>query len=146
MNRLEEIEAGGAEFARTVQWLTASRLAVSDLGEGSPHFLIARSGDEPVGYAGLTGDGADRLLRSVILDPARRGRGDGAALVAQVETYAREHGTKRLWLLTELAPGFFERVGYLARGRETAPQAIRKSSQFRGLCPASAVLMCKTLP
>ena len=85
------------------------------------------------------------LLRSVVVAPAWRGRGLGGTLVAALETRARETGSERLWLLTDGAEGWFAERGYERCEREQAPPGVRAHAQFRDLCPASAVLMCRVL-
>ena len=45
-----------------------------------------------LGYGGWEGDGPDALLRSVVVPPERRGRGDGATLVAALTATAQAHG------------------------------------------------------
>jgi GNAT superfamily N-acetyltransferase len=60
-----------------------------------------------------------RLL-SLVVEPEERGRGTGAALVAAVERWAREHGAGQLHLTAALhrdgAHRFYERLGYERTG------------------------------
>jgi len=48
-------------------------------------------------------------------------------------------------LLTQAARRFFERQGYRAIERQSVPQAVQASEEFRSLCPTSATCMAKTL-
>ena len=48
-------------------------------------------------------------------------------------------------LLTETADDFFSALGYRVVARESVPEAIRRSAEFRALCPASATCMRKAL-
>ena len=48
-------------------------------------------------------------------------------------------------LLTTAAEPFFTRHGYRAANRQTAPEAIRRTREFAGLCPASAAYLTKDL-
>lgn len=145
MTALEEIRPGDPAHDRMVHWLTDARLAVTDLDEGGPVFLVSPSGESPVAFAGLTGDGQDRLLRSVVVDPARRSEGLGRSFLDAVEAFALRSGAERLWLLTDSASPFFRAAGYVERDRADVPALVRASSQFQGLCSSSSVLMCKTL-
>lgn len=61
------------------------------------------------------------------------------------EARARSHGVQQLCLLTTTAERFFERLGYERADREAAPTAIRGTSEFTSLCPASAAFMRKRL-
>ena len=48
-------------------------------------------------------------------------------------------------MLTIDADSFFEKLDYVARGRDVAPDAIRDTEEFSTLCPGDAVLMSKAL-
>ena len=54
-------------------------------------------------------------------------------------------GVTTLYLLTNTADGLFRQLGYVDTTRTMAPDAIRATSQFSGLCPASSLLMSKPL-
>jgi len=48
-------------------------------------------------------------------------------------------------LLTTSAESFFRLAHYVRVERDHVPQAIRGTTQFASLCPASAAVMRKTL-
>ena len=48
-------------------------------------------------------------------------------------------------LLTTTAEDFFVRRGYGVVGRDAAPAVVQKTTEFRSLCPDSAVCMMKHL-
>ena len=77
--------------------------------------------------------------------PPLRHRGIGSAIVAALETEARNAGCRNIWLLTMDAGPLFGRLGYAACERNEVPAAIRKTQQFAVLCPASAAVMTKSL-
>jgi amino-acid N-acetyltransferase len=56
---------------------------------------------------------------------------------------ARTTGLKKVYLLTTDAQAFFRKLGFAEVPRESAPEAIRRTAQFRTLCPASATLMAR---
>ncbi|WP_415950604.1 GNAT family N-acetyltransferase [Streptomyces sp. KLOTTS4A1] len=65
--------------------------------------LVARSGGEPLGMAGVRRLDAETCeLTRVFLLPAARGKGVAAALMGAVEEAARERGARRLVLDTRL--------------------------------------------
>jgi N-acetylglutamate synthase-like GNAT family acetyltransferase len=99
----------------------------------------------PEGVVGLELYGAVGLLRSLAVSERCRGLGYGKALVAQAERHAQAKGAKELYLLTTTAERFFERLGYTRAPREAAPEAIRQTREFSGLCPASSAFMKKEL-
>jgi amino-acid N-acetyltransferase len=125
--------------------LLAAQLPVDDLDEGGMHFLGCGDPHCPIGVIGLQIFGADALLRSLAVDPAHRGIGAGKALSGAAERHASRALVRRIFLLTETAAGFFAARGYAAVPRDQAPRCIRETREFSTLCPASAILMTKTL-
>ena len=85
------------------------------------------------------------LLRSLAVAREYRGHGFAKRLCQRVLQHAAGRGIKKVYLLTLTAERFFLRQGFERHSRETAPDAIRSSEEFRNLCPASAVLMYKVL-
>ena len=76
--------AGGAadapeDLPRLAKLLDAERLPSGDLGEPGVRLFAFRDGGAVVGFAGLEVYGKDALLRSVVVDPARRRAGLGRA-------------------------------------------------------------------
>ena len=128
------------------QILQNAGLPFSDIGPAHlPDFLVVEKDGAIVGCVGIERFGSDALLRSLAVDASRQGTGQGRHLVEGVEKHARQSGIARLFLLTASASGFFEDHGYREIGRETAPESLRRSTQFAELCPASAVCMEKDL-
>lgn len=126
--------------------LTACDLPASDLE--SHHFDNFLGCGTPAALQGIVGleiFGAVALLRSLAVAEAARGAGCGRALVAAVETYAKEQGVRDLYLLTTTAEHFFARLGYARAERDTAPTPIQRSKEFTDLCPDSAAFMAKHL-
>ena len=127
--------------------LVRARLPVDDVEAPGPLFWRFETADSmPVGFGGLEIHGEDALLRSLLILPPLRSRGLGAALVAQLEIEAALHGCRAVWLLTEAASGFFDRLGYAKCDRAVVPEKIRETPQFAALCPASADVLVKRLP
>ncbi len=57
----------------------------------------------------------------------------------------RQQAVQEVWLLTIDADPFFEKLGYVVRTRDAAPDVIRGTAEFSSLCPGDAVLMSKEL-
>ena len=108
-------------------------------------FIGLRDGSRWTGLVGIERFGEVALLRSLVVTPECRGRGQGRRLLDAAEAHARACSVRTLYLLTETAADFFAATGYDPTEREAAPEAIRSSSEFSDLCPASAVLMSKAL-
>jgi amino-acid N-acetyltransferase len=103
--------------------------------------LVADVDDTVVGAAALErhGIGPDTvfLLRSAVVDPAKRGLGIGTLLtVAALERV--DAAVAPVALLTETAEGYFPRFGFTQVDRGELPAALQASEELRGACPTSA--------
>ena len=121
--------------------LQAQGLPTAGVAEWLGEFWIAEQDGGIVGVAGLERYGPEALLRSVAVDPAERGTGLGAALVATVLAVARAGGVRGVYLLTTTAERYFPRFGFERIEREDVPDSLRASVEFREACPASAAAM-----
>jgi amino-acid N-acetyltransferase len=137
--------ARAAERADIAALLARSRLPVADLDTSDIEFLVAEDAGGIVGAVGLETHGSSGLLRSLVVDESRRGAGLGAALVDAIEARAGERRIDQLVLLTTTASDFFARRGYSLIARDAAPEPVRRSAEFRSLCPASSACMTKWL-
>jgi amino-acid N-acetyltransferase len=130
----------------TAALLESCSLPTQDLAPGHfENFFGCGSIESPKGVVGVELYGKVALLRSLAVAQTSRNMGCGAALVAQAEKHAREHGAKDIYLLTTTAQALFVRLGYGVADRATAPAQIRASREFSTLCPASAVFMVKRI-
>ena len=126
--------------------LTKAGLPADDVDSATLHFWRVEMEDlTPVGFGALEIHGEHALLRSVVTLPPLRHRGIGSAIVAALETEARNTGCRAIWLLTIDATPLFSRLGYESCERTSVPAAIRQTQQFAALCPASAAVMTKSL-
>lgn len=125
--------------------LTAEGLPAQDIAAAGRRFWRVDGPAGRFGYGGLEIYGRDGLLRSVVVPPERRRKGDGLAVVNAISREAMALGVERLWLLTIGAAGFFEHIGFTRAERSEAPSDIRASTQFAGLCPGSAVCLRRDL-
>lgn len=129
-------------FARTQ--LESAGLPVSDLSAETLMFALD-DGEHVQGVIGCEYYDDVALLRSLIVAEATRGQGAGAQLVATLESHSADNGVEEVWLLTIDAAPFFAKLDYVVRERADAPDAIRRTAEFSGLCPGDAVLMSKRL-
>ncbi len=109
------------------------------------HFWTLRDGAMLAGVVGLELHNNVGLLRSLAVPTQHRGKGLGSNLVRKAEAYARLQGVEELYLLTTTADEFFAGLGYEKTDRGSAPGAIRETTEFKSLCPDSAVCMVKRL-
>lgn len=126
--------------------LEAAALPAADIDDGLlEHFVAVRLHGAVAGIAGLEPHGRDGLLRSLVVRESIRGTGIGRDLVAEAERRAAALGIEMLYLLTNSATDYFRRLGFHECPRDTAPAAIRNTSEFSTLCPGDAAFMCKRL-
>lgn len=86
---------------------------------------------EVVGCVALEIHDEIALLRSLAVNPERRGEGLGWMLAEMAQLRVRQRGFLQVCLLTEHATDFFaEKFGYKPVGRETLPEAVKGSSEY----------------
>lgn len=140
------VEAANEEALAYVEGLLAKNdLPSADVRSTPDCFYVAYEGDERVGIGGIEAHGPVGLLRSVVVERSARGDGLGTALCGRLEVVAGENGVETLYLLTTTAREFFADRGYAEVDRDEAPAAIRGTTEFTDLCPATATCMRKRL-
>ncbi|HEU4556749.1 MAG TPA: GNAT family N-acetyltransferase [Longimicrobium sp.] len=87
---------------------------------------VAERGGVVIGFIGVTwkwsytDDTPRAQILALVVDPAERGRGTGAALVAAAEEWGRQHGAGGIFVTTALHRErthlFYERLGYAKTG------------------------------
>src|SRR5829696_6296670 len=125
------------------QLLTASGLPLDGVRDAFATFVVAHTGKELVGVAGLEVCCDNALLRSVAVRPEWRSHGIGRALVTRVISDAESRGIRALYLLTTTAERYFPSFGFHEIAREQVPDDVRATAEFRSACPASATVMCR---
>ena len=128
--------------------LAASGLHYQDISPSElKHFLIARENTAlPLaGVVGLEPKDEVGLLRSLAVAKNYRRQGLATQLVHKIEEYARSQQMDTLYLLTLTAEDFFAGRGYTKAERESAPEALQKTTEFKSLCPETSVCMKKHL-
>ncbi len=126
--------------------LSACSLPTADLGQRHlADFLVCRDGGRIVASGGLEFHAAAALLRSLAVAASHRQRGLATRLVDELVQRAQDHGKREILLLTTSAAGFFAARGFQPFDRRQVPPELALCSEFRDLCPASAVCMRRTL-
>lgn len=134
-----------ARLSEATGALAAAGLPTIDLDDERMTFYELTDGRGALACAALERAGEDALLRSVLRMAGRRSAGIGTDLVKRVADRAAGEGVARIWLLTETAAPFFAKLGFAEVTRASAPQAMRETSEFRSVCPASATCMMLAL-
>lgn len=142
---LSPVPAPPLTLAAVDALLTASGLPPTDPGSAPADYRIVTEAGGLVGCVGVETWGRWGLLRSLAVAPAARGTGVGGRLADAAEALARDRGLDALYLLTTTADAFFQARGYRPADRQAVPEAVRQSSEFRDVCPATARCWVKAL-
>lgn len=124
--------------------LVANALPIDGVRETLDSFLVAEANGQIVGVVGMEYRGAYGLLRSTAVDEEWRGRGVARQLVERIIAEASARGIRALYLLTTTAEHYFPSFGFRTTSRDSVPDEIRATGEFRDACPASATVMCRT--
>ncbi len=122
-----------------------SKLPSAGLEQHVGSTLVARDGDRIVGTAALELYGGSALLRSVAVAGELRGQGVGQALTNAALDLAKRRGVHTVYLLTETAAQFFPKFGFRRVPRTDVDPGVLESTEFTTACPASALVMARTL-
>lgn len=129
------------ERAAVESLLASNDLPTADLPDDLGWLRCLEADGERVAVGGLEPCGDHALLRSVVVEPSARGEGHGRALCAALLEEAEREGFREVHLLTTTAAAFFEKLGFEAAPRESAPAAVRDTAEFDDLCPDAATYM-----
>lgn len=132
---------------KVLDLLKGAELPVADLTDAKmKNFMVAKGDDGSIiGVVGIEMYRDSGLLRSLAVHPAHRGTGIGRLLTRKIESFARHNGISALYLLTMTAADFFAKIGYRVTQRDNLPAPIRKTEEFKNLCPVSAKCLSKVL-
>jgi HAD superfamily hydrolase (TIGR01450 family) len=110
--------------------------------ERPPTTVVAAEGNSVVATAAVDVEGTDAYLRSVAVREELRAGRLGTRIVAAAVCDARRRGALRVWLVTETAASFFDRLGFERIDRASLPGWMADHSDR---CGASAVTMRRDL-
>ncbi|UCG07439.1 MAG: GNAT family N-acetyltransferase [Desulfobacterales bacterium] len=132
---------------KVLDLLSGAGLPVEDLtNEKMINFMVAKGQDDCIiGVVGVEMYQETGLLRSLAVHPTYREKGIGRRLTRKIESFARHNGIKILYLLTMTAADFFQKIGYEVTQRDEVPESIKKTEEFKSVCPVSAACLFKVL-
>jgi amino-acid N-acetyltransferase len=130
------------EFDKALKLLENNHLPTSDIGDNVELYTVYDH-QNLIGTIGLEPFNSEGLLRSVCFDFEAQNKGFGSKILTIFEAQIREKGIKNLYLLTTTAQRFFEKNNYKVISREDVSDAIRQTTEFKGVCPTSAIVMKK---
>jgi amino-acid N-acetyltransferase len=145
MEKFTSSSANQIDLYAIKKLLKENELPFKDIDDHISHFKILKVADIIIGSVGLEVYGKYALLRSLAVNEKYRNIGIGRDLYNQVESYAKELNVKTLYLLTTSAEAYFRRKGFSLYDRNTVPEVIMSTQEFKSLCPSHAVCMFKNL-
>jgi amino-acid N-acetyltransferase len=134
------------DLADIQELLTSNHLPTDGVEAALCGFLVAEAQRRIVGVVGMEACGTYGLLRSTAVAPEWRGRGVARQLIERIIAEAESRGVRALYLLTTTAETYFPSFGFRVTTRDAVPDEIRATGEFEGACPASATVMCLSMP
>ncbi len=141
MRNLSIRSAKISDLANLKALLSSCKLTTEGLTEHIDHFLVGEIEQEFCAAVGLEIYNSDALLRSFAVKENQRANGLGKLMYLAALDLAKKNGVRQVFILTETAERFFEKAGFKKLARESAPNSIKATSEFREICPASAAFM-----
>ena len=105
-------KAGKGDFEAVCKLLLQENLPIADLNPLLENFFIAVEDNKLTGVIGMDRYGADGLLRSAIVQKEYRHAGIAAALVARLFDEAAKQGVTTLYLITNTAESYFQKMAF----------------------------------
>ena len=117
------------------EFLRAADLTLSGLDSPAVRLWIARDARSGTIVA-CTGfeygdDQSHVLIRSVAVEPSRRGRGTGLELAGFALERAAESGAERAWLFSRRSGAFWQRLGFAPAATHDLTKALASTHQVR---------------
>lgn len=121
--------------------LESVNLPFDGVKEHLTNFILLKKGNEVIGTIGLEIYHDKALLRSLAVASEYQRNGFGKKLYYTIIEKSRERRIRVIYLLTEIAEGFFAKEGFEKIARDLVDDAVKQSVEFRSACPASAVCL-----
>lgn len=133
--------SGPNAFANFKALLSKSGLPHKDL-DMDRHLLFGYYENENlIGTGGLEIYGSFGLLRSVCIGKNYHGKKLGTQIATHLIGKAKGLNLKGVYLLTETATGFFQKLGFKIIDRSLVTGEVKASAEFDQVCPTTAVCM-----
>jgi len=125
--------------------LESETLPSNDIHEHLKNIIIAEEKGIIIGLGAIEKYNKIGLFRSLVVSKERRREKIGRAIYQHIEDLSQLMEMQNLYLLTETASEYFKKLGFVEITRDEAPDEIKNTKQFSSLCPASAIVMRKTI-
>jgi len=142
MNSLtHKIVSSEEEFAEFRDAIKSAGLPDEDLNYQNQVLIAYYQDNALVGTGGLEIIDKFGLLRSVSVNQQHRNQQVGRLITSDILANAKGSNLEEVYLLTETARDFFQKLGFTQIGRDTVPDEIKSTTEFAHVCPESAACM-----
>jgi amino-acid N-acetyltransferase len=135
-----------ANLAQLEDLLCLNNLPAQDCAAQAQNFYGIFDGDELIAAGGLEPTADYALLRSIVVKEQYRASGLARSISEYLISLAEAEGRQAVYLLTETAGSYFQKLGFTPLPRAEVPTAIAHTRQFSALCPDSASCLVMPLP
>jgi amino-acid N-acetyltransferase len=133
-------------LAQLEDLLCRNHLPIQDCAAQAQIFYGIFDGDMLIAAGGLEPAADYALLRSVVVMEQYRASGLARKISEYLINLAESEGRRAVYLLTETAAPYFQRLGFTPLSRAEVPAAIAQTRQFSALCPDSAICLVMRFP
>jgi amino-acid N-acetyltransferase len=133
-------------LAQLEDLLCRNHLPTQDCAAQARNFYGIFDGDMLIAAGGLEPAADYALLRSVVVMEQYRASGLARKISEYLIKLAESEGRRAVYLLTETAGAYFQKLGFTPLSRAEVPAAIAQTRQFSALCPDSAICLVMRLP
>lgn len=130
---------------KVLSLLNDADLPADDIYEHLDNFLILKKDAEVIGAVGLEVWNDKGLLRSLVVKNNYRNTGLGKILYEKCIELAKQKNLSEIGLLTTTAEDFFAKRGFMKLTKESIPEFIKRTKEFRIYCPSSSIVMIKKI-
>ncbi|OLL27775.1 GNAT family N-acetyltransferase [Burkholderia sp. SRS-W-2-2016] len=137
--------ATASDLATIEALLAANNLPTVGVAEHLTNFVVGVKSSVIIACGGVEYYADFALMRSIVVVGDARRAGLGKTIVAHLLAACQLRAVRSVVLLTTTAEHYFAGQGFARVEREEVPLPLLASSQFRGVCPASATAMLEVL-
>lgn len=145
MSITHKIVSNETEFGSFREAVKNAGLPHQDLNYQSQVLISYYQNDEMIGTGGLEVLDRFGLLRSVSVSPDHRSQNIGKQITSDILKNAQNSNLEGIYLLTETAKDYFQKLGFKEVSRDQVPEEIKSTTEFAAVCPASAAVMVMKL-
>lgn len=121
--------------------LSDSQLPIEGVVTFLENYIVASLEQEIIGVVGVEIYDNIGLLRSLAVKSGFQGKAIGKELFSRIMAFAHNQHMNELYMFTSTSEIFFAKRGFHKIDRDTVPETLKESIEFKNLCPESAICM-----